>query len=566
MPSHTPGKRTIRFACRNCTTRLSAPLRAAGKTLRCPYCFTELVVPKESATVRREGYDLSEATEEPFVPTTEPAYVTVVCPVCATRMYATKDQIGQTMTCPDCGATAVVREPEPTAAPELTPPVTTEEYAVLRDQGQPSPDNREVYQAYIPVVCPTCETRMLATERDVGQEIACPDCQTRVRVPPLAIKAPSQPYRRTAEEREDDYDVGRGRTGRGQSEFLLVCGVCHTRLYATRDQVGHEILCPDCYTPILVPEAPAAAETGPEEVEAYDVTTSAPPPLEITIPGYEPIVDDGPLRRKKDPIEERRERELAEQSQRPRKRRKSEPLPTLGFTFFSGVFNFPFYHGVWNRWIGLSGGMFGVVLIAMMSSIAFVCFAAVLLASFLAWFMVTMADMLDIVRDTAAGADEVEPTEQLWMDRLFECLFPLFALGVAVLPAVGLAQLGMTMPWIAPACVFFLFPVVLLSMMANGSPVIPFSPSVFASLLFSCRAWAVFYGLTFLMGAAIAMIGWLLSLVTVLSITLIGGLFFIVPLLFDALVLAVALVWAMLVYSRLLGRLAWYCSQGEEED
>ena len=101
--------------------------------------------------------------------------------------------------------------------------------------------------------------------------------------------------------------------------------VCQTRLYATLDQVGHEILCPDCYTPILVPEAPAARETGPEGVESYDVATSAPPPLEVIIPGYEPVVDDGPLRRKKHPLEERRERELAEQGQRARKRRRTGP-------------------------------------------------------------------------------------------------------------------------------------------------------------------------------------------------------------------------------------------------
>ncbi len=561
----------IRFACRNCTTRLAAPLRAAGKKLRCPYCFTDLVVPKESAPANRdEGYGLSDPAAEPRGANAESAYVTVVCPVCATRMYTTSDQVGQTMTCPDCGSAVVVRATEPTAAPDLPRPVSTEEYAVLGGEGQASSENREVYQVYIPVVCPTCQTRMLATENEVGQELVCPDCETRVRVPPLAVKAPVQPYHRSAEERQDAYEVAGGcgaavpAPAPTESEFLLVCDVCHTRLHVTPDQVGHEILCPDCYAPIVVPEAPAAKEDAVEAIDEYQVAASTPPPLEVLIPGFEPVVDDGPLRRKKDPFEERRERELARQGRLPPKPRRSRQAPTLGETFFSGVFNYPCYHNAWNKWVALSTGMFFVFAVANQSLalggirdprtyFLSAMFLAIAGLSFLVWLVLAAADLLDVVRDTANGADEVEPNETLWLDRILECLFPVFAFGIAVLPAVGinavLGQGGLTVSWVAPLSLFFLFPVVLLSMLANGTPLVPVSVSVFASLWIAGRAWALFYGITFLLGAAITGVGWLLFQVNIWL---------------DALVLAVFQVWAMMVYARLLGRLAWYCSQGEE--
>lgn len=567
MPSHTPGKRTIRFACRNCTTRLSAPLRAAGKTLRCPYCFTELVVPKESATVQRDGYELSEATEEPFVPTTEPAYITVVCPVCATRMYTTKDQIGQTMTCPDCGATAEVREPDAMAAPEPPRPVTTGEYAVLRDQGQPSPDNREVYQAYIPVVCPTCETRMLATEHDVGQEIVCPDCQTHVRVPPLAVKAPSQLHRRTAEEREDAYDVGGRREGPSQPEFLLVCGVCHVRLYATPDQVGREILCPDCYTPILVPEAPAATEARPEAIEAYDVATSSPPPpLEVIIPGFEPIVDEGPIRSRKPPSDKRREREPGEPTRKPRKRQESAPLPPLQWAFFSGVFNFPFYGNAWKKWMALSAGMLAALVIAKVSAalggsgeaqsfLRGAMLVAIIGLSWLVWFAVASACLLAIIQGTAAGADELEPSEVPWYAHILEFLFPLIAFFVSAMFGGGinfaLHWFGLESPWITTASAFFLFPPLILSMVANSTPFSLINQSVIESMRSAWHAWVVFYLLQFLLGAGILAVDRLLSPVNVWL---------------AALGFAVFQVWAMMVYGRLLGRLAFYCGQENEKE
>lgn len=578
-----------------------------------------LVVPRESAPAKRgDDYALADANVAARGSQTEPEYVTVVCPVCATRMYATEDRLGQTMNCPDCDSPVVIRRSEKVTDKESPRPAVTEEYALYQGEGQPPPSDHEVYQTYIPVVCPVCQTRMLATENEVGQELTCPDCDTRVRVPPLAVKEPVEQAPRSQEERLDAYDVAGGApaavspdgaggapvrgedTGKmpvppdgppggtglppvqgkstpggtgvppvqgkkpvppaKQALILVVCSVCHTRLHATADEVGHEILCPDCYTPLIVPEAPAEKEVSKETIEEYQVGATAPDaPLPIYIPGFDPIVGEGPLRPKERPVREEPVRP-AKRSLSPQRNRRGQ-APSLASAFFSGVFNFPLYPDSWSHWVALSLWMLFVVALAreavMIGTLThpltwFACamMSAVAGLLLLTWLIRASGTLMDIVRDTANGADQVEPSDELWIDRLFEFLFPATAFGLAVLLGVGVDRLltlvGLATLWAVPLVVFLLFPIVLLSMLEVGSPLGVVSLPVLSSLRAAWPAWLLFYVQTLLLFGAVSGAGWLASLAH----------FWL-----GAIVAIVAEVWMLMVYCRLLGRLAWYCGQ-----
>ena len=88
----------------------------AGREQPCPRCQATLVVPTGAKTAPPESDDSyefwddrdgsyfdSELARQKLIP--------VVCGRCQTRMYAILDQVGQRLTCPDCGVKTVVPPP-----------------------------------------------------------------------------------------------------------------------------------------------------------------------------------------------------------------------------------------------------------------------------------------------------------------------------------------------------------------------------------------------------------------------------------------------------------------------
>jgi hypothetical protein len=171
------------------------------------------------------------------------------------------------------------------------------------------------------------------------------------------------------------------------------------------------------------------------------------------------------------------------------------------------------------------------------------------------WAIVASAFLLAIAQDTAEGADQIEAwPEAAFVDWAFEFFFIVNSLIVGVLPGVVALQVLTPLEWplrvaAVPCGLFFLFPIVLLSMLESGSVFVPFSSSVAGSLLSKWWAWAVFY----LESAAL--------LAVLLGVA--GVLFrFLGP--WSVFLIAIAWVWGLMVYFRLLGRLAWYCGPGRE--
>lgn len=247
---------------------------------------------------------------------------------------------------------------------------------------------------------------------------------------------------------------------------------------------------------------------------------------------------------------------------------RSTPPPPPRWTFASGVFTFPFHRATVGAWGAMS------VLLALVLAIGrtvwvlvFLGMGAIVLSASLmialAWLFVlagghAAACFRLVVEETAAGAEVVEgwPTAN-FRDWAVEIAPPLVVVGASLLPGGAATYLFELPGWEATfVTAMVAFPLFYLSALESGSWLMPYSRMVWRSTGLLAWAWALFYGLTIGVGlllaeafAAAAERGMYLGLLA-------GG-----PL----------LAAYLLIYARLLGRLAWRIERwvenqaGEEE-
>ena len=244
-------------------------------------------------------------------------------------------------------------------------------------------------------------------------------------------------------------------------------------------------------------------------------------------------------------------------------------VPPLGL-FFAGTFRFPFYLATLSESLVLSIG--AVVLVAGIR-LALWCYNAdneeldqytrvllwnglMLSGAFggvfaLVWACAAAACGLTILHDTSHGADAIESWPNLLrLEGLGEFVYTVNALVLSALPGLLATPLwhwlGISRTLGIAVTVPVLFPIFLLSMLETRSPTDPVSLAVWRSLLYAWRAWLAFYLVALaaalvtaaLAVAAIRHAGWAVGLVAA------GAL----------------LTAAWMIYFRLLGRLAWFCS------
>lgn len=539
---------------------LEARRSQAGSPMRCPWCHASQTVPQESRkdpkaeeyplrAAEREAASRSDAAPETYIP--------VVCGLCHTRMYATPEQVGQNLICPDCGTATVVRPSASVRRPAAQKPkeAAAEIYNVLEGSDQPPPTAKVVYGKYIRVNCGACRTRMLATEEQVGQELVCPDCGTTTLVPaPAEVLDLDRPDVTKAGEyglgSTDQPDPGSAAL---REHFRYVCPVCSTHLQATREEAGHQTRCPDCLTAFTIPEPPAksAPLQGPEAVEPYGSSGAALEAPPVLISGFAPVVRGEPLRRLPQGEDEgRRESFLFGEP-----RREPPPWPLV-----KGVFDFPWYLHSWPRWVGftLGGTVVAVVgvrasqliLAGGLSTVIGGILAAIAMGIGFIWLMFTSNAVLTTVAETASGMDAIEDWHRdEWVDRLPDLFFLINSFAWA-----GVAGLGLDAALTAcglPPCTgilvgFFLFhPIVLLSMLETASFLIPASVPVLESMFTVWWGWLQFYVLSAVLDAA--------------AILIAAGLFYVAGMRAVYLLPLLIVTW-YLIYFRLLGRLGLYCA------
>lgn len=161
-----------------------------------------------------------------------------------------------------------------------------------------------------------------------------------------------------------------------------------------------------------------------------------------------------------------------------------------------------------------------------------------------------------VVQDTAAGNEEVSWPGDLFLDWIRSAVVVIGLLAVSLAPAGFLAR-GLGAVWLPgqPGLRFFLmavlslwsvFPVVLLSIMSARSPWMLFKPAVIVQLVRLGPAALIFFLMSGLVGGICAGLAYLYLWL---------GQAWLLP------VIAIVFSGSLLIYGRLLGRLAWLISR-----
>ncbi len=469
----------------------------------------------------------------------QPNDIDVICVSCGARLRIRRGKAGKVYKCPKCSEALSVEKPWDEAVAELlagTPPQVEEPAPIVaREQAESLSENRSQRGGQSPFVP---ETPQKGTVPDGSQ-------------PQAAVEPHSQ-------HSDNEYNVlpGIDQPPAGSTAyakyFPVLCPTCHTRLYATEEQVGQMIDCPDCRRSVKVPPPPPPKPKPKRWTEGDGVPVAIGAACDR----------DGAFDAVKSQIR-------LQANELPG--REETPLPSRPLV--KGVFSFPGYFAVWPRWIAFSiwlalvlvlvrfavnflanamgngiagaGLAIGAVLCIMMSSIT----------GGSLWLAISGL-LLGVLEDTSDGLDKIENWPESMFSNLRASYFTLNAVVMSALPGVAVSSIfisgGEPRGWVAtPASVLLLFPIVLLSMLAQNSPMIPIDRMVWRSLKTSRASWIFFYieSLVVLgLAGAAGFVAWQRDGIWILAAA------------------AVVIVAALLIYFRLLGRLGWISAMQDVEE
>jgi hypothetical protein len=318
----------------------------------------------------------------------------------------------------------------------------------------------------------------------------------------------------------------------------FVCPKCRTQYKMPASQAGARQLCARCRSILEVPGGGPSATHAEEE--GYLLVEKVVPESDEIAPPFRSRFSEG---------------------------KRSPRLPKLPRRpFLDGTFNFPFLSGSRAYMTVLAFWAIIFLVLAEESGYLgslneghafFICamFCAFSILLCVTWCTFASACGLAIIRDGANGDYKVfNWPGPVFVDWMLDPLYMFNALCISALPGAGLGWLlsGSGYFWLAlsPAGMFFFFPIVLLSLLETGSPFGAVSLPVWKTLFRSALAWGKFYLISALLIVAAAFAASLFSGITYLGSATAG----------------IMLTFAWFVYFRLLGRLAWYCSEHSTVD
>jgi hypothetical protein len=338
----------------------------------------------------------------------------------------------------------------------------------------------------------------------------------------------------------------------------VLCPKCKLSITFASISIGSVEQCPHCKKWFAVsldtiqPDLSAGGDGG------YDLQIKIP----NQSPGYELLSDAYPQRLPQTEPESDIDIEEEKPAWRPMK------VPPL-WLFFRGTFSYPFRGGIQNYIVLTALLLILQVLIA--SAIYFSTFSSTSRASIPMWFysvilfgfstvilmvlLFTMsAHALNTLQDASEGCDRPVTTSWGWFLYWFEetgyILISFFwgALPVSILVALAPGFESIKFPLVVLFEVI-LFPLCLLSMLEKDSLLTPFSKPVWRTLVTAWHVWALFYLYTLLIGETYLYFWRVNPYRSLWS---------------DIAIQTVLLPFLWIVYFRLLGRLAWFCSGGFE--
>jgi hypothetical protein len=406
---------------------------------------------------------------------------------------------------------------------------------------------------YVSVICPVCHARLDERVADAPRMIKCPDCFTELRVPTKAEALAAQPTKRPQPEvgtyqlQSPDAtpaDAAARQKNRDAEIVLVVCKVCGARLHPRPKQQPRAVQCPDCHEPVRVPSLAEVAERKRRE--------QLPAPLHVVqalpVPAPEP----------------RPEVSTEYWEATAAIKREEEPEPPR-WTFFSGVFTFPWHAEVWWRWllmsIGLSllGLILGLVAMILLkrSDYSIIVVAFLLLPAI--WIMVwsvsySAACWLAVVEDTASGNQRIHNwQEETWRDWVLTAFYIGYVASLSLVAGYGaglVVELSGDAFWLGMLpTAWLLFPILILSSLEAGLWWVPLTRPILRSLMKHAGGWLTYYVLSTLMVGGAALAGLLcLNRLPVVALLFLGPMWSTV----------------VLIHARLLGRLGSLISVSDD--
>lgn len=209
-----------------------------------------------SSPTSNTGYDL-HASQTAATNLTD--LITVTCHVCATRTSTHRRNLGKKLRCVECGTVVPIVEAAKSQAqahqPQKIDEATVGEYGVTDSTQVPRPE-----EVTIPFHCRLCESLMRGSLAEVGTEMVCPDCGTKTVVPPPQKTHAKAVVGAASDAIQDEYGLHQPNAA-ATDQIPTICALCHSRLMARPEQIGHKIQCPDCGTETVV-SPPTHTRTG----------------------------------------------------------------------------------------------------------------------------------------------------------------------------------------------------------------------------------------------------------------------------------------------------------------
>ena len=296
---------TLKFTCPRCNQTVTATDAQAGTRTQCPHCQQTIKVPGTPSS--SADAKLQDGVQVSSRPGSQTGDLTLSCTHCQTPLQAHLNQVGQTITCPECLESILVEPPSDTA-PSLPPVQATDEN---RNPHTPSSAAGPTDARNPGDKQPATSSRGVAAspDEDDFDDYTLADVDTQPWVSPPAASTP-QPGQTAGspgpDEDDDEYklvdvdetpaivnpenpgaasrimSVGEGAEEEivameaahepspprppnsphtdsnavtdvnPNEEFGILCRLCGTRIYVRVRDIGQEAKCPDCHSKTLI--------------------------------------------------------------------------------------------------------------------------------------------------------------------------------------------------------------------------------------------------------------------------------------------------------------------------